>query len=242
MQPLINWAHRGASGHAPENTLSAFRLAIEMGADGIECDLRESQDGEVIVFHDPTLKRIAGRSEFIHQLPILELKKINIGIGFSAADRKERIPTLSELITEIKPPFLLNLEMKRATPQRVLDTVYRHNAKDRVLISSFDLDTLTQLRSLDSDIAIGYLVDRNVTPTHLKEAEKIKAKSLHLSVRGATTDMIQRVHHNGFLVYPYTVDKTNQMVRFVKMGADGLFTNYPDRLSQLILKLKEMRC
>ncbi len=207
-----------------------------MGADGIECDLRESQDGQLIVFHDPTLKRIAGRPEPVDQLPLAKLKKIDVGSWFSDAYKKERIPTLSELIEQIKPPSLLNLEVKKAAPQTLLEEVYRHNAKDRVLFSSFDHRLLTRIRALDSSVAIGYLVGRKVTAALLKGAQKIKAQSLHLSAKDVTPQLIQRVHREGFRVYPYTIDETGQMARFIEMGVDGLFTNYPDRLSQLLKK------
>jgi len=220
---FINWGHRGGSGHAPENTLLSFRTAIAMGADGIECDIRESRDGKIVIFHDATLRRIAGISSPINQLSLAQIQKIDAGDG-------EQIPELKELLQK---KFLLNLEIKEVRPEKLLDTIYRHNAQSRVLISSFHSEILLKIRSLDSKISLGYLVDRKEEVSVFRKAHKMKARSLHFSRRLITENKILRVHQEGFLVYAYTVDAPNQMSRFIKMGIDGLFTNYPDRLSRV---------
>ncbi|MBI3359285.1 MAG: hypothetical protein HY201_00865 [Nitrospirae bacterium] len=222
---FLNWGHRGASGHAPENTLLAFQTAMAMGADGIECDIRESRDGKSIIFHDATLKRIAGRSTPIHQLSLAEIRKIDAGDG-------ERIPTLTELLINTPPDFLLNLEIKKVRPEKLLNAIYRHNAQYRVLISAFDSAMLIRIRSLDSVISLGYLVDRKAECSVFKKANAMKAQALHFSRSLITENKIARVHREGFLVYAYTVDAPNQMSHFITIGMDGLFTNYPDRLSR----------
>jgi len=229
---FMNWGHRGASGHQPENTLLAFQTAIAMGANGIECDIRESRDGRLIIFHDETLTRIAGSPSPINQLTFSEIRKVNAG-------NQERIPELKELLKTTPPDFLLNLEIKEARPEKLLDQVYRHHVEHRVLLSSFDSETLLRIRSLDSTISLGYLVNRKEESAVFKKANKMKATALHLSSRLITKDKIARVHQEGFLVYAYTVDAPKQMSHFIKMGINGLFTNYPDRLSHL--QIKEMR-
>jgi glycerophosphoryl diester phosphodiesterase len=230
---FINWGHRGSSGHAPENTLAAFHLAVQMGANGIECDLRESQDGQLIVFHDPTLKRIASRPEAVRHLSVKELKRIDIGSWFSNRYKGERIPTLFQLIEQIPSPTLLNLEIKKVTPKKMLDMVYKYNAQGRVLFSSFDYKVLNRIRSLDSSAAIGYLVEEGVTGAVIQRAREMQAISVHLSWKKVTPKTIHRIHEAGFLVHSYTVNEVDQMTRLVEMGLDGCFTNYPDRLSTL---------
>ncbi len=245
-QTFINWGHRGASGHQPENTLVSFQTAMAMGADGIECDIRESRDGRIMIFHDPTLKRIAGRPERIDRLTFSELRKIDAGDG-------EQIPELKALFQKTPPDFLLNLEIKQVRPEKLLDLIYRHNAQYRVLISSFYSEILIKIRSLDSAIRLGYLVDRNSSTVPcegnvpcedadlFKKANTMKAQSLHFSKRLITEDRIARVHREGFLIYAYTIDAPNQMSRFMKMGMDGLFTNYPDRLSRVQINDRKIK-
>ncbi len=227
--PFMNWGHRGASGHAPENTILAFKTALTMGADGIECDIRESRDGKLVIFHDANFRRIAGKSSSINRLSLAEIQKIDVGNG-------ERIPTLQALFEHTPQDFLLNLEMKDVRPENLINAIYRHNVQHRVLLSSFDSEVLRKVRSLDSAIRIGYLVDRKMGLPVFKKATAMKAQAIHFSKRLITEDKIAQVHREGFLVYAYTVDAPNQMSHFMKMGIDGLFTNYPDRLSRVRIK------
>jgi len=224
---FITWGHRGASGHFPENTLLAFQTAIKMGADGIECDLRESRDGKIVVFHDVTLRRIASQPERIDQLSLAEIRKFDVGDG-------ERIPELKGLLQ--KTDFLMNLEIKAVRPEKLLKEVYQQNAQHRVLLSSFDSEILIRIRSLDSAISLGYLVDKKGDAAIFKKANAMRAQTIHFSRRLITEDKIARVHQEGFCVYAYTVDAPNQMARFIKMGINGLFTNYPDRLYRVRMK------
>jgi len=237
MRKIINWAHRGASGHATENTLLAFRMAVQMGADGIECDIRETRDGQLVIFHDATLQRMANQSRAIERCVLAKLKQIAIGQGTSLLGHTERIPTLSQLFKNVESPCLLNLEIKKVTPERLLDEVYRHHAQKRVLLSSFDGAVLSQIRSLDSKIAIGYLLDGTMTTAIVKEAREMNARSLHLNVKQITQSVIERVHGEGFQIYAYTVNNVAPMAQLIEMGIDGFFTNYPDRLTQLLSDL-----
>jgi len=232
MRKVTNWAHRGASGHATENTLSAFKMAVQMGADGIECDLRETCDGHFVIFHDATLKRMANQPDAIAHCSLDQLQQVNL--GHRGRRKGEPLPALSQLFKNVNPPCLLNLEIKKGTPEKLLDQVYQHHAQERVLLSSFDGLLLSRIRSLDSHIAIGYLLDQRVTTDILKEARKMKARSLHLDVRQVTEKGIRRLQTEGFQVYAYTVNDFAQMTQLIGMGIDGLFTNYPDRLTRLL--------
>jgi len=204
----------------------SFQTAIAMGANGIECDIRESRDGQLVIFHDATLRRIAGKSSPIHRLTYSAILEIDAGGG-------ERIPTLKALFEKTPSNLLLNLEIKAVRPEKLLDEVYRHNVQSRVLFSSFDAEILLRIRSLDSAIRLGYLVDQKEDLAIYKIANEMKAQSVHFSRRLITWDRIESVHREGFLIYAYTVDAPSQMSRFIKMGMDGLFTNYPDRLSRV---------
>ncbi len=202
-----------------------------MGATGLECDVRESLDGVPIIFHDADLSRIAGRPDKINTLTYAQIRKINAGAG-------EKIPTLASVIKQTPQNFLLNLEIKAIRPRLLLESIYQHQAIERVVVSSFNARALFQVRSLDSTIRIGYLVDKEVKPSTIEKANKMGAFALHLSWRLLTNRLVAQVHREGFLLYSYTVDDEAQMTRFIEMGVDGLFTNRPDRLFNLQDKKK----
>lgn len=235
---IIIWAHRGASGHAPENTLVAFQKAMEMGADGIECDLRESREGDLVVFHDPTIKRLTGQSGRVVDLTLSELKRLDIGSWFAPSFAQQTVLTAAELIDKIPPPFLLNLEIKAASPQKVVDLIQKKGIAERVIVSSFDHILLKKVRSLHPTLPIGYLVNRESWKKMLQEVRRLEAVSIHLASRKVTPALIESAHKEKLKVYVYTVNDPAQMAALIEMGADGLFTNYPDRLAEVLSKKK----
>lgn len=235
----VIWAHRGASGHAPENTLSSFEKAMAMGADGIECDLRESRDGELVVFHDPTVKRLTGQNWRVVDLTLSELKRLDVGSWFAPAFAGQTVVTATEMIAKVPPPFLLNLEIKAASPQKVVDLIEKKEIADRVIVSSFDHILLKKVRSLHPTLPIGCLVDREPWKKIVQEARRLDAVSINLPSKRATSDLIEKAHQEGFKLYVYTVNDPVQMTSLIDIGVDGLFTNYPDRLAEILSKKKE---
>jgi glycerophosphoryl diester phosphodiesterase len=234
---FVIWAHRGASGHAPENTLVAFEKAMAMGADGIECDLRESRDGEVVIFHDPTVKRLTGQNGRVVDLTLSELKRLDIGSWFAPSFAGQKIVTAEEFIGKVPPPFLMNLEIKAASPQKVVDLIQKKGIADRIVVSSFDHILLKKVRSLHPTLPIGYLVNREPLKKILQEARRLEAVSINIASKQVTADRIENAHREKLKVYVYTVNDPAQMASFIEMGVDGLFTNYPDRLAELLNKI-----
>ncbi len=233
MRKIVNWAHRGASGHAPENTLPAFRKAVAMGADGIECDIRETADGEMVVFHDATMKRLTGNRERISHLTCSEIKKRDAGRWFSNAFSGEMVPTLSEAIEIIPPPILLNLEIKTASYKKIFELIQKRGLLARTVLSSFDHSVLFKLREISPTLKIGYLVDREPWEKVFREAMALGALSLNIPANRVTPEAVQKAHKEGIKVHVYTVNEPVRMLFFIEVGIDGLFTNYPDRLSGL---------
>ena len=233
MKKIVNWAHRGASGHAPENTLAAFQRALVMGADGIECDVRESRDGELVVFHDPTIKRLTGKVGRLQDLTSSEIKKLDVGSWFSPSFKGEAVPTLVEAIERVPPPFLLNLEIKSASPVKIVELIHEREISGRVVVSSFNHPLLAQIRKLDPALPLGFLVDREPWKTVFREALKLNVVSLNVSAKRIAPYRIDQAHKEGLEVHLFTVNQVDQMALFIQMGVDGLFTNYPDLLARL---------
>ncbi len=233
MRKIVNWAHRGASGYAPENTLAAFKMAIEMGCDGIECDIRESQEGELIVFHDSGIRRLTGRRGQIDQLPLSKIK--TLAVQGPGAFSGERIPSLAETLPLLPAPIRINLEIKAASAQKMVEFVRANYISNRVVLSAFNHPVLFEIRALDPNISLGYLVDREPWDEVFREASILWAVSLNVPVHRVSHPVIRRAHNNGFELHVYTVNDPSEMTRLIQMGVDGLFTNYPDRLADLLL-------
>lgn len=160
--PLII-AHRGDQSAAPENTLSAFQRAVAAGADGVELDVRLTQDGQLVVFHDRRLDRTSNGSGPVNEHTLAEVKSLDVGAWFSPKFRREIAPTLDEVFETLPHDFLVNVEMKvvvkgmKLIAQRVADTILRHQRLSSTLVASFNPMALCYLRNIEARIARGYI-------------------------------------------------------------------------------------
>ncbi len=162
------WAHRGASGYYPENTMTSFEGAIKQNADGIELDVHLSKDGYLIVCHDETLNRTTNGKGFIKQFDLYELKQLDAGSWYDKKYKGEKMPLLEEVIDLIKGTNMdLNIELKAGSifypgiEEKVLKMIEKYNIKEQVIISSFDHYALVKIKSLDSEIKTGILLYKN---------------------------------------------------------------------------------
>ena len=152
-QEVIVLGHRGFSGKFPENSLLAFKKAIEAGADGVELDVWLTKDGRVIVMHDETIDRTSDMSGRQKDMTLEELKRADIGGG-------ERIPTLEEVFEVLPENALVNVELKDRDAVEEVAKIVKENNPERVLISSFDIEALKEYRKHDGETRIGLLIDR----------------------------------------------------------------------------------
>lgn len=232
-------AHRGASGYAPENTLAAFKKAIDVNCDGIEFDVQMTMDGEIIVCHDYSVDRTTNGSGYIKNLTLKEIKDLDAGSWFDKRFKGERIPTLEEVFKIIPPGILMNIEIKnlalerRDIEQKVVDLILKYNRIDDVIISSFDHLSLKTVREINKDIKIGvltyaYLLDAiNYIKSH-----EFDAYSIHPSEEYLNKSLIKEAHDNGYKVFSYTVNDREIADIFKNMGVDAIITNYPDILQK----------
>ena len=234
-------AHRGASGYAPENTLSAFELALKMGSKAFEFDVHLTKDKRLVVHHDYDLKRTAGLPAKIAELDYAALKKINVGnkFGFPV----ERVPLAEEVVRQIAPKAeWINFEVKNdgnvypGIEEALLAFIRsRPGLAARSVLSSFDHGTLKRLRALDRDIALGYL-GHNLRAVLLvpaiMRARAVGAVNFHIALRIAYALNAALLRKAGFKVCVYTVNKKADALRMQKIGADGIFSNYPDILQK----------
>jgi glycerophosphoryl diester phosphodiesterase len=219
--PLLIIAHRGASAHAPENTLAAFKKALEMHAKAIELDVHLSRDGKLVVIHDEDLKRTSSLNKRVRELTAARLAKENVPILEEVFDL---VGDRAELHVEIKQGSSLYPGIEAA----VFKLIKKRKAGKRVLISSFDHEALRQVRALDKTARIGYLLGRTPLEAAFREMKEISAESLNLSISQATKSAVAQAHRRGFRVLVYTVNKKSELERLRDCGVDGIFSNFPE--------------
>jgi glycerophosphoryl diester phosphodiesterase len=228
-------AHRGASGTAPENTLPAFRRAVALGAKMIELDVQLSRDGYPVVIHDWTLDRTTSGRGQVRRRTLAEIAALDAGAWFAPAFAGARVPVLDEVLAEI--PIRVNVELKASgddgLERRALETVDRAGALERVVFSSFDLASLSRLRALSSDAELAVLWAARSVKRALAVATRVHARSLHVRKSATVQKAIAVGHDVGLSVRVWTVNTPVDFARLTDAGADGVFTDYPERFLQI---------
>jgi len=242
--PLII-GHRGASAHAPENTLAAFKLAMKVGADGIEFDVRLSRDGIPFVIHDDNLRRTGLDPRRVADLNAAELKQIDVGRWFAPSSlTSEQIPTLQEVLDLFKSTSgLLYLEMKSTGAEReklanaCCALLNQSQLKNRVIVECFDLPSIQLLKQIDSSIKTAALFELRICrPASrnghrlVEDALAVSADEIALHHRLSDPKTIALAKRKGLRVAVWTVDDTSWIQRANSDGVDTLITNQPERL------------
>ena len=226
-------AHRGASGHAPENTLEAFRLAMEMGADGFELDVHVSKDGELIVIHDENVKRTTNGEGLIKDMTLAEIKALDACKGMEAY-RGAQIPTLAEVYELVKDTnHIINVEIKTDNyfypeiEEKCLALTKEMGMEDRVIYSSFNHYSLVKLHQLKPDAKLGMLFE-DVLYQPWEYGKALHVQYLHpRKINIYTPDFAAESQKNGYGVNVWTVNDEETMLECLKQGAN-IITNYPD--------------
>jgi glycerophosphoryl diester phosphodiesterase len=213
-------AHRGANNQAPENTMKAFKRAIELEADYIEFDVHESKDGELVIMHDANTYRTTGVKGKIKEMTLTELKQLDCGEG-------EKIPTLPELIAVAKGKIGLQCEIKaEGIAEKVIKLFEQEQMIDDVLISSFKREEIFKINKLNPDIKLASLFIGLIRKKkRIKEAVTHNLHALHPYYRLTSKKFIQKAHQQGIKVNPWTVDSVEHIKKLVNKGIDGIITN-----------------
>jgi glycerophosphoryl diester phosphodiesterase len=227
---MLCFGHRGAKGHAPENTLKSIDKALELGADWIEIDVFYI-DQQLVVFHDETLERTTNGTGYLLDKTFSYLRSLDAGEG-------ERIPTLQEVLDAIDARAGINIEIKgpNAAPavvNAIRDRVDRSWDINRFLVSSFDHRELARVRERDPNLRIGVLLD-GICHTYPAIAETVNAYSVHQNVDYIDDRFVRDAHDRGLQVFVYTVNSPEEICTMASMGVDGVFTDYPDRVVSIV--------
>lgn len=237
--PLVI-GHRGAAGHAPENTLASFDAAVTLGVDAVEFDVQFSKDGVPLILHDETLERMTGVAVRPRDYDHEALRGFDLGVRFGDAFRGERLPSVEEAARRIPPGTGLHVEIKDYEPpsemrlRSLLAVLDRNGGLDRVVLSSPHEELLVVLRRMDPAARTGLLLFRDVrVPVDAaRRAAHIGCVSVHPNAGIVGPELVNVCHRHGMKLFAFTVNERSAMRKLGQMGVDGCFTDYPDRLRE----------
>ena len=239
-------AHRGASKKAPQNTLAAFRRALELGCDGFENDVHLTKDGHIVVCHNYEIDATSNGTGLIREMTFEELRSYDFGSYFGEGFKGEKIPELCEFLElcaglkiidiEIKPPLDGNL----AVVEKTLAETERFGLLDRLLISSFSDEVLLEVKRLKPSVLTGLLYDPTsaiidkVFDDPFGFAESLRCDALHPAVFYIDEDYIGEAHKRGMAVNVWTCNTATIVNALLDLGCDGLITDMPDFVREVM--------
>jgi glycerophosphoryl diester phosphodiesterase len=238
-QQIVNVAHRGASGHAPENTLSAFDKALEMKADYIEIDVQMTQDGELVVIHDTTVDRTTNGTGAVGDYTLNEIQQLDAGSWFGEEFAGERIPTFEEIIDRYRGKIGILIELKSpeqypGVEEKVAEALMQRNMykpnNSKIIIQSFNHESVQRSKELLPNIPHGVLAGltwADITDEQLAQFATY-ADYFNPNMNIVTDELVDRVHFAGMKIFPYTVRAQEQADNLFKLGVDGIVTDFPE--------------
>ncbi|MFV2004089.1 MAG: glycerophosphodiester phosphodiesterase [Gammaproteobacteria bacterium] len=223
---LLCISHRGATGHAPENTLSSVRKALELGAPCMEIDVYYV-DGQLVVFHDDRLERTTDGVGYLCEQSFDYLRSLDAGEG-------QQIPTLEEVCEVIDSRANLNIELKgeeTAVPvAKLLSKLIKNGwQKEKFLVSSFHHAELLTMKRLHPEIILGTLI-RSTPVENFKFSKGLGVFSVHLSLDFINQQFVDDAHKSGLKVFVFAVNKPEDIADMQRLGVDGVFTGFPERV------------
>jgi glycerophosphoryl diester phosphodiesterase len=233
-------AHRGNSAHAPENTLPAFRSALQSGANLVELDYYHSVDGVPVVFHDETLERttnaksVLGRSDLpIDKTSLSDLRRLDAGSWFADRFRGTRIPTLREALDVIQQRSCTLIERKGGDAGTCVRLLTEKQLLDQVVVQSFDWDFVRSCRRLAPRLALAALGSKQCTLSKLEKAQQTGCQVIAWNHNEMGPEQIEEIHRRGLKAWVYTVNDPARAKDLIRAGIDGIITDDPARLLPL---------
>ncbi len=227
-KPLVI-GHRGAMGHETENTLASVQKALDLGVDMIEIDVFKIQSGEIVVFHDKKVDRLANAGGNIEEYNMFQLRQLVLDGG-------HKIPMLQEVLKLIDNKVALNIELKGAGTTDKVNQAINFYVKekgwniDNFIISSFKWDELQAMRAINKDVKIAVLTSEDPLQA-LEVAKELDAVAINPNYKTLTQNNTAKIQSEGLKVYTWTVNEHEDIQRMTEFGVDGIITNYPERVN-----------
>ena len=237
---MINFAHRGSSKYFPENTILSLKEGIKSGSNGLEIDVHKTKDNKLVVIHDEDIQRTFKGKGLVKNMTLEELRNFKCRNKNFEDNLECRIPTLSEVLDIIKDTnVILNIELKtdeihyEDIEKDVIELVNRYGLKRQIILSSFNHESIRICREIDSEIETGLLYYKEIENV-VQYAKKIGANAIHSDLRLVSEELIKEANENNIKVNIYTVNSPIYMRKLIKAGVNGIFTDYPDLLDEII--------
>ena len=230
---FINYAHRGASEYAPENTMSAFRLGLEQGANGIETDVQMTKDGVLVLFHDDKLERVTNASGAVGDYTLKELEKIDI-LGQYPGMTPDKIVTFEAFLDfAANKNVNLAIEIKQAgIEDEIIEMMSRYDILDRTIVTSFHFSAIEKF-SRETEYKVGYLL-RELNDEVIAQLKSIGGYQICPNVKDVTVESVKMLKEQGFSVRAWGIKTEEDMRRAFGSGVDGMTVNFPDKLRALM--------
>lgn len=240
---IINYAHRGASFIYPENTMLAFEKALEMGCTGIETDIQRTKDGVLVLIHDEYVNRTTDGVGLVCDYTYKELKKLDAGKFKDKRYKNIKIPTLKEFLSYVKDKNIkINLEIKnsiipyKGIEKEILFEILNTKVEDNIIVSSFNHNSMIELKTMYPKIKIAALCEYIVSDLEKYKIDKFEY--IHPNYIFADKKEILKCHNKKMGVNLYTINDEKNMEKFIKYKIEGIITNCPDKLKEVIDKNK----
>lgn len=235
MTNFINYAHRGASEYAPENTISSFRKAIELGANGIELDLQITKDKQIVIFHDKLIDKKSNGIGKIEDYTYEELKMLDFGSWFDKSYKNEHIVLFEDFAKEFfSKDLTFAIEIKvLGIEQSVLDIINKYKKHDNIYISSFEFETLKNISKIDNNIKISWLVDK-IDDDKINKLVNISGNQICPNANKVSKSDIKLARRNDLSVRLWGISNEEIMNKVYNLDIDGMTVNFPDKLKKLI--------
>lgn len=240
-QKMVSVAHRGASGHAPENTMGAFQKGFEMKADYIEIDVQMTKDGELVVIHDTTVNRTTNGTGKVGDLTFEEIRQLDAGSWFSEAYAGEKVPTFEEVIDAFRGKVGILIELKApelypGIEKKIADVLVERNMdgsnNGKVILQSFNHESMKKSKELLPNLPHGVLAGTgwaDVTEEQLAQFAAY-ADYFNPNMNIVTEELVNEVHEAGMQIYPYTSRTQEQALRLFDLKVDGIITDYTEHV------------
>jgi glycerophosphoryl diester phosphodiesterase len=234
-RPVI-FAHRGGSAYAPENTLAAFKRAVEHHADAVELDAKLCADNHVVVMHDDTVDRTTNGTGRVKSLSLAELQKLDAGSKHPPQFSPQSVPSLQQVFEEVGRKIFINVELTNYAsptddlPERVAALVKYFNLEERVMFSSFNMIALIRARKALPKVPLGLLTFLGLADAsvRLRLIRFSPLLALHPNHEDVSPDIMAMLHRQKSRVHAYTITTPERMRQLFELGVDGIFT--PDAL------------
>ncbi len=233
---FINYAHRGASAYAPENTMSAFRLGIEQGANGIELDLQRTKDGKIVIFHDNYIDQKSSGTGQIQDYTYDELLTLDFGSWFNETYKGEKIVLFEDFVeTFFDKNLTFAIELKAENIEKdVLKIIEKYASHDRIYITSFMYEAIENVRKINSKIKISWLITEEINENNIEKLLKINGNQICPKADFVTKEQIKLAKEKGLEVRLWGVKTPEIMEKVYTLDIDGMTVNFPDLLKVLI--------